>query len=140
MSPASRVVEHTVRARLIAEPPATRSLTAALRYDSADPFAVRLVFPPHIALDGGEVCWAFSRELLEEGLCHPSGDGDVHVWPWQVHRTVVELHTPEGAAVVRFGSTDLRRFLDTTYALVPRGEEQRGIDLDAGLAELLREV
>ena len=140
MSPASGVVEHTVRALLIVEPSATRSLTAALRYDRSDPFAIRIVFPPHIALDGGEVCWTFSRELLEEGLSHPVGEGDVHVWPWRVHRTVVELHTPQGAAVVRFGSPELRRFLDSSYALVPRGEERRAVDLDGGLAELLREV
>ena len=32
-------------------------------------------------LAGGPVRWTFGRDLLSGGLCEPTGDGDVHVWP-----------------------------------------------------------
>ncbi|HWM36842.1 MAG TPA: SsgA family sporulation/cell division regulator [Streptomyces sp.] len=136
----SAVFEHTVEARLIAEPPAARYFRAALRYDESDPLAVRLVFPADASLDGSEVAWAFARELLDAGLQEPAGEGDVHVWPRDGARTVIEMLSEVGVAVVEFDSADLRRFLLRSYDVVPAGREHGELDVDNGLAVLLRGV
>lgn len=135
-----KVIDHTVQAQLITNPPTTRSLTPALRYDELDPLAVRIVFPPDISLDGAEVSWVFARELLAEGLRGAAGEGDVHVWPCGLERTVIELHTGEGVAVLEFRAADLWGFLQCSYELVPAGGESARLDLDEGLASLLRGV
>ncbi|NLU75764.1 SsgA family sporulation/cell division regulator [Streptomyces sp. HNM0575] len=136
----SAVFDHTVQARLIAEPHTTRELSAALRYDDADPLAVRIVFPADASLDGAEVAWAFARELLDDGLHGPAGEGDVHVWPRDGSHTVIELLSEEGVAVVEFDSADLRRFLLRTYDVVAAGQEHGDADVETGLAALLRGV
>ncbi|MFG2141220.1 SsgA family sporulation/cell division regulator [Streptomyces sp. NPDC048650] len=134
------VIEQAVQARLIANAPRSREIPATLRYDRADPFAVRLVFPPAASLDGAEVAWTFGRDLLEEGLRHSVGTGDVHVWPCGSDGVVVEFHTAGGMALVQFEAQDLRLFLTRSYALVERGGEARHLDVDADLADLLREA
>lgn len=136
----STVFEHTVQARLIAAPTAARTLTASLRYDGADPLAVRLGFSAEASLDGADVAWSFGRELLESGLHRPTGEGDVHVWPRDGSHTVIELLSREGVAVVEFDSRELRDFLLRSYDAVPPGQELRLLDLDTGLAALLRGV
>ncbi|MDJ1136405.1 SsgA family sporulation/cell division regulator [Streptomyces iconiensis] len=135
-----KVIDHTVQAQLITRPPATRPLSPSLRYDGDDPLAVRIVFPSDISLDGEEVIWAFSRDLLDAGLRGPAGEGDVHVWPCGLERTVVELHAGEGVAVLEFRSADLWGFLRCTYDVVSAGTETAHLDLDEGIAALLRGV
>lgn len=134
------VFDHAVQARLVAEPPAARTLTVALRYDSADPLAVRLVFAADVSLDGEEVCWAFARDLLSAGMTAPAGEGDVLICPQGDGRTVIELLSEQGIAVLDFLSVDLRRFLLCSYDAVPSGHEAEHLDLEKGLAALLREV
>ncbi|GAB3656610.1 SsgA family sporulation/cell division regulator [Streptomyces sparsus] len=135
----SPLVEFPLHARLVT-PPTSRRIPAVLRYDRKDPLAVRVVFPAPEELDARDTVWVFGRELLEAGLRAPAGDGDVHVWPCGHDRTVVELHAPEGMALVEFGTLELRRFLWRSYALVRRGQEHHGLDLEHGLTELLRGV
>ncbi|MFI7387878.1 SsgA family sporulation/cell division regulator [Streptomyces sp. NPDC049813] len=133
-------LEQPVRARLItAEGPdgPERAVTVSLRYASADPLAVQLVFPAAVTLGGSDVTWEFARALLDEGLRLPSGAGDVHVWPCGRARTAVELHAPGGMAVVHFDTAALHRFLQRAYALVPAGEEDVTSVVDRALALLL---
>ncbi|MFC0599270.1 SsgA family sporulation/cell division regulator [Streptomyces palmae] len=134
------VIDQAVQARLIASVPETSAIRASLRYSRNDPFAVRVSFPPVASLDGSEVEWTFGRELLAGGLRGPAGHGDVHLWPYGPDRTVLELHAPEGMAMVQFDTSDLRRFLQRTYELVPQGCESRHLELDEDLAALLRDV
>ncbi|KUJ70767.1 regulator [Streptomyces albus subsp. albus] len=134
------VIDQAVQARLIASTPEARAIPASLRYTRNDPFAVRVSFPPAASLDGSEVEWVFGRELLTGGLRGPAGQGDVHVWPCGLERTVLEFHAPEGMAMVQFDTGDLRRFLRRSYELVPRGCEARHLDLDDDLSALLRDV
>ncbi|MGW1377763.1 SsgA family sporulation/cell division regulator [Streptomyces sp. NPDC002446] len=140
----SSVIDQAVSARLIATAPRSRVIPANLRYDRADPFAVRLVFPPAASLDGAEVTWMFGRELLEEGLYGPAGAGDVQIWPGdpagERDAVVVELHTVGGMAVVQFDMRDLRSFLIRSYEIVPKGDEAQHLDVEADLAALLREA
>ncbi|MEU6237382.1 SsgA family sporulation/cell division regulator [Kitasatospora sp. NPDC047058] len=141
-------VEETVRARLMLSSHRSARLHVTLSYAPADPLAVRMAFPAEFSLDGPEdgtvpdggedIVWVFARRLLTAGLELPAGVGDVHVRPAAGRHTMVELRAPEGTALVRFDSTDLRRFLWRTRLVVPEGEEHLHLDADRALAELLR--
>ncbi|MBD0841280.1 SsgA family sporulation/cell division regulator [Streptomyces sp. TRM68416] len=136
----SIVIEQPVEARLVAAAPRMPSIPATLHYDRRDPFAVRMTFPAPATLEGVEVCWTFSRELLTEGLTESVGHGDVRVRPYGYDRTVLEFHAPEGTAVVHVRTGEVRRFLDATGELVPVGLEHLQLDLDHDLAQLMRDV
>ena len=136
----SKVITRTVRAQLINRTPAVRPLSPALRYEAADPLAVTVVFPPEISDDGEEVAWAFSRELLAEGLRSPAGEGDIHVRPCGQGRTVIEFHAGAGVAILEFRTVELALFLERTYVVVPAGTETALMDLEEGLSVLLRSV
>ncbi|MEU6534830.1 SsgA family sporulation/cell division regulator [Streptomyces sp. NPDC047000] len=136
----STVIEQPVEARLVAAAPRMQSIPAALRYDRSDPFAVRMAFPAPATLEGVDVCWTFSRELLTAGLETPQGRGDVRIRPYGYDRTVLEFHAPEGTAVVHVRSEEIRRFLQDTGVLVPVGLEHLQLDLDQELLELTRDA
>ncbi|MEV8308527.1 SsgA family sporulation/cell division regulator [Streptomyces flavidovirens] len=136
----SPVIEQAVQARLVSSAPRTETVSATLRYNRADPFAVRMAFPPAATLEGVEVSWAFARELLETGMESRAGLGDVQVRPYGYGRTVLEFHAAEGTAMVHIRTADLRRFLKRTHALVPAGGEHLHLDVDHDLAELLRDA
>lgn len=136
----STVIEQPVEARLVAAAPRMPNIPATLHYDRDDPFAVRMTFPAPATLEGVEVCWTFARELLAAGLEGPEGHGDVRVRPYGYDRTVLEFHAPEGTAVVHVRSGDIRQFLEATGELVPAGLEHLRLDLDHGLAELMRDA
>ncbi|MGX1880848.1 SsgA family sporulation/cell division regulator [Streptomyces sp. NPDC055287] len=134
------VIEQAVQARLVSSAPRMETVSATLRYDRADPFAVRMAFPPAATLEGVEVSWAFARELLETGMESGAGLGDVQVRPYGYGRTVLEFHAAEGTAMVHIRTADLRRFVKRTHALVPVGGEHLHLDVDHDLAELLRDA
>ncbi|MFD7401539.1 SsgA family sporulation/cell division regulator [Streptomyces sp. NPDC059866] len=136
----STVIEQAVEARLVAAAPRMPSIPATLRYDTSDPFAIRMTFPAQATLEDEEVCWTFSRDLLAAGLHDPEGHGDVRVRPYGYDRTVLEFHAAEGIAVVHVRSGELRRFLQATHVLVPEGLEHAYLDLDHDLAELMRDA
>ncbi|MFF2202465.1 SsgA family sporulation/cell division regulator [Streptomyces sp. NPDC058145] len=136
----STMIEQPVEARLVAAAPRMPSIPATLRYERRDPFAVRMSFPAPATLEGVDVCWTFSRELLAAGLEGPEGHGDVRVRPYGYDRTVLEFHAPEGTAVVHVRSGEIRRFLEATGDLVPVGLEHLQLDLDHGLAVLMRDA
>lgn len=134
----SHVVEQAVQARLVASAPRMETVPTTLRYDRADPFAVSVGFPPQATLEGIEVSWAFARELLAAGVSEPAGTGDVRIRPFGYERTVLEFHGLEGIAVVHIHTAELRDFLQRTEAVVPAGREQRYLDVDQDVEELLR--
>ncbi|MEV7241996.1 MULTISPECIES: spore wall synthesis regulator SsgD [unclassified Streptomyces] len=136
----STMIEQPVEARLVAAAPRMPNIPATLRYDRRDPFAVRMSFPAPATLEGVDVCWTFSRELLAAGLEGPEGHGDVRVRPYGYDRTVLEFHAPEGTAVVHVRSGEIRRFLEATAGLVPVGLEHLQFDLDHDLAVLMRDA
>ncbi|MFF8605898.1 SsgA family sporulation/cell division regulator [Streptomyces sp. NPDC015346] len=138
----STVIEQAVQARMVASAPRMETVPATLRYDREDPFAVSMAFPPRATLEGVEVSWAFSRELLAQGVEGPAGVGDVRVRPYGFDRTVVEFHAPEGVAVVHIRTTEVRRFLERSQHLVPAGREHQYLEWDKWdeeLAALLEE-
>nr|WP_202514406.1 MULTISPECIES: SsgA family sporulation/cell division regulator [unclassified Streptomyces] len=121
---------------MVASAPQMETLPAVLSYDRADPFAVRMAFPAPATLEGSDVSWQFSRDLLAAGMEVPSGLGDVRVRPFGYDRTVLEFHAAEGIAMVHVRTADLRRFLRRAEDLVPCGDERRYLDLDRNLTEL----
>ena len=113
-------------------------LTAQLEYRAEDPYAVHATFD--VGPDG-PVRWVFARDLLDEGLVHPVGDGDVHISPCVDpvgrHTVQIELSSSEGIAVLEASAEDLLRFLEQCYRLVGPGLESLHLDLDAALVRLL---
>jgi hypothetical protein len=121
---------------LVMDDDRTLRVPSTLLYSADHPFAVTTVF----RTADGDVTWVFGRDLLDDGLIEPSGEGDVTVWP-AVHggRAVVclALASPAGSALLHLDAGALRAFLDESYDLVPMGEEGEHLDIDAALAELL---
>jgi hypothetical protein len=112
------------------------TIPATLTYSVREPYAVTAVF----RTSDGDVSWLFGRDLLEDGLAAPAGDGDVAVWPSMAHgRRIVclSLVSPSGSALLEADHERVRAFLDSSYRAVPRGAETDHLDLDAGLAALL---
>ncbi|MER6912135.1 SsgA family sporulation/cell division regulator [Streptomyces sp. NPDC000594] len=134
------MIEQAVQARLVAPAPRMETVPATLRYDSEDPFAVRMDFPAPATLEGTDITWAFGRELLATGVDEPAGSGDVRVRPYGYDRTVLEFHAREGVAVLHVRTSELRRFLRRAQGMVPAGQEYLHLDLDQDLADLLRDA
>ncbi|HEV7208216.1 MAG TPA: SsgA family sporulation/cell division regulator [Mycobacteriales bacterium] len=118
------------------------SVAADVRYDSADPYAVRVAFytGPESTQTGEVVEWTFARELLTDGVTRRVGEGDVQVWPAhgaQAQVVCLSLSSPSGTALFEVPLAQLVEFLSRTYQAVPTGHESRFVDLDAELALLL---
>ncbi|MFJ9820382.1 SsgA family sporulation/cell division regulator [Streptomyces sp. NPDC101151] len=129
-------IEQPAHARLITAEDEEVPVSATLRYTADDPLAVFVDFPPEATLGGDDVTWTFGRALLEQGLRAPAGHGDVQIWPYGRTRTVLELHSPCGLALLQFPTSALRRFLVNTYAVVAPGQEDVGAVVERGLSTL----
>ena len=111
-------------------------LTATLRYEASDPYAVEATFRA-----GDEaISWVLGRDLLSDGLQAECGEGDVRVWPTvEDSRSVVmlQLSSPDGQALLAADAGGLEAFLARTYDAVPLGYEGDHLDVDRAIAELL---
>ena len=124
------------------------AVPAALVYDSADPYAVRVRFgdagedldPPDAGPGDEGVEWLLSRELLRTGLSCPAGDGDVRVWPSRAALDVLflQLRAPSGEALFELSAAVVGDFLRQTELLVPAGEESGLLQVDDELSALLQ--
>jgi len=132
-------------------PQSWTAVPAALVYDSADPFAVRVRFgdggiddidpAPYDSPDeDGGVEWLLSRDLLRAGLTGPVGDGDVRLWPARGGLDVVflQLRAPSGEALFELSGAVVGDFLRETELLVPVGTESGALRVDDELSALLR--
>jgi len=108
-------------------------VSANLRYDVRDPYAVCISFDAGTA---DRIEWTFARELLDQGLWQPTGDGDVKIWP-RGNSVVVALCSPSGRAVLETPRAPVADFVARIQRLVPSGQESSFIDLDRELAALL---
>jgi hypothetical protein len=129
------------------------SVPAALVYDSADPYAVRVRFGDAAETadaaghsdrgdpeDDGGVEWLLSRELLRTGLSIPAGDGDVRIWPTRAAPDVLflQLRAPSGEALFEMSAAVVGEFLRETERLVPAGQESGLLQVDDELSALLQ--
>ncbi len=119
---------------------------ATLRYETADPWAVRVGFQTGANNEDGSgdgvVEWMFARQLLTDGVSRTVGEGDVRVWPSKLgreHFINLAMASPSGSALFEIDRDALVEFLQQTYLAVPTGHEDEVIDLDAELANLLAE-
>lgn len=112
------------------------ALTATLRYEIADPYAVEATFRA-----GAEsIAWVLGRHLLSDGLHRECGEGDVRVWPTVDGDTSVimlQLRSPDGCALLAADAEGLQSFLQRTYEAVPLGYEGDHVDVDTAIAQLL---
>ncbi|OKJ06122.1 SsgA family sporulation/cell division regulator [Kitasatospora sp. CB01950] len=104
-----------------------------------DPFDTAAPAAPAAPADRSvpDIEWVFARQLLSAGLDLAVGEGDVRVRPAFGMRTMVELRSPEGVALLQFARADLRRFVWRSHLAVPEGQELRHLDCDRALAQLL---
>ena len=144
-------------------PQSWTAVPAALVYDSADPFAVRVRFGDggrdDSVLDGstldgpalddtdldepdedGGVEWLLSRDLLRAGLTSPAGEGDVRLWPARGGLDVLflQLRAPSGEALFELSGAVVGDFLRETELLVPAGAESDLLQVDDELTALLQ--
>jgi hypothetical protein len=131
---------HVISARLdvgLVGPHGVTPVEAELRYDTADPYAVAIVF---MAL-GREVVWVFGRDLLLHGVSEPVGDGDVQVLPSidadGRAQVLISLTAPTGQALVEARSRDVHDFLALTAQAVWPGTEGDRLSADDAIAAIL---
>lgn len=130
-------------------PQSWTSVPAALVYEVADPYAVKVRFgdsgePEEPGFDApeddGGVEWLLSRELLRAGTSTPAGDGDVRIWPARGALDVLflQLRAPSGEALFELSAGVVGEFLRDTERLVPVGEESGRLQVDDELIALLQ--
>jgi hypothetical protein len=112
-------------------------VTANIRYDASDPYAVTVTFFTGAA---DPVRWTFARQLLTDGVEHSVGEGDVRVWP--VHSdgspvVFIALSSPSGRALFEAALADVVEFLGRSYTAVPTGAESDFVDVDSELSLIL---
>jgi len=122
---------------LLVTPSGEVPVTARLRYQPQNPWAVEIEF----LVDRDEwVTWTFARELLEAGASRPVGIGDVALWPGtddEADRIFLRTSSPHGVATFALPTDDIAEFLSGSYSAVPEGSESDCLDLDAELRTLL---
>ena len=103
-------------------------MTAELRYDSNDPYAVHATF----RAEDSQVTWVLARELMMTGLQAVSGMGDVKIQPCEQNPAAVvliQLSSPDGVAVLAASSADPRTVWTASsrasWASRPRGTAPR---------------
>jgi hypothetical protein len=136
MNAAPHVISSRVDVGLVGPQGATPA-EAELRYDTADPYAVAIVFTVH----GREVVWVFGRDLLLQGVSEPVGDGDVQVLPSidadGRAQVLVSLTAPTGQALVEARARDVLDFLALTTQAVWPGTEGDRLSADDAIAAIL---
>ncbi|MEV6877193.1 SsgA family sporulation/cell division regulator [Amycolatopsis sp. NPDC051128] len=110
-----------------------RPMPAELEYDTRDPYAVAVV----LHAGASDVRWLVGRDLLADGLLAPHGEGDVRIAPAADPAMIVmELSSPDGAAVLEAPAQEIADFLDLTYDVIPPGSEPDWFDFEVELAKL----
>jgi hypothetical protein len=112
-------------------------VAAELEYDPSSPYAATARF----IVDEATVSWTFARDLLCQGIYEPAGRGEVRVRPDlddEGHAAVlIELHSPQGVALLLAPSRDVARFLDRSTSVVRPGTESGYLDIDATIDAVL---
>jgi hypothetical protein len=112
-------------------------VTAGIRYDANDPYAVTVTFYTGAA---EPVRWTFARQLLTDGVERSVGEGDVRVWPAHTDGSpivYIALSSPSGRALFEASLADVVDFLSRSYLAVPTGAESDYVDVAAELNQLL---
>ncbi|MEU9370475.1 SsgA family sporulation/cell division regulator [Streptomyces avermitilis] len=132
----SKAVIQGVAVQLVISPTYSLSMCMSLRYEPTDPYVVRAAFFTHT---DEPTEWVLGRDLLTQGLRGSADCGDIRIWP-AVGRgdqaMYIVLGPPAGTALLEVPVQDVKAFLESTEALVPRGTESGHIEWDLELANL----
>lgn len=127
-----------IHAELLALHDGSTPVRSRWSYRADQPFTVTAAFQTE---RDRWVEWAFSRDLLVEGLRGPAGVGDVRLHPHtegELTMLVVEIESPEGYAELELEHAGVSSFLAATEQVVPFGEESDHFDVDGLIDELIR--
>jgi hypothetical protein len=127
-----------IHAELVALYDGSTPVRSRWSYRADQPFTVTAAFQTE---RDRWVEWAFSRDLLVDGLRGPAGVGDVRLHPESedgLTVLVVEIESPEGYAELELDHAAVANFLAATGEVVPIGEESNHFDVDALIDELTR--
>ncbi len=108
----------------------------SLSYSEHRPWQVSAAFDAADTSDNSPAVWVFARDLLTQGLFGQAGHGDVRVRPTGQH-IAIEFHDGPDYALITVQRAALAQFLDSTYTVVPLGDESRRMDWHEQLAALL---
>ncbi|MEU2743856.1 SsgA family sporulation/cell division regulator [Streptomyces sp. NPDC007095] len=111
-----------------------------LRYDSADPYSVFMVFD---AGSDSVIEWEFGRELLTSGRRRLTGLGDVQIWPAEIRgHGLVYMSFRSGweMFVVAASAAVVDEFLKSTFEVVPLGEERSFLSIEGFVGQLPNET
>ena len=115
----------------LSAPPEDSTVECAFRYGADDPLAVHLELRVSA---GTPITWVVGRDVLSAGVKGLSGDGDFKVWPSRAQSDApllyLRLERPRGRATFAADLTEVHRWLEHTYELVPAGEEDALLDWD----------
>lgn len=127
-----------IHAELVALYDGSTPVHSRWSYRADQPFTVTAAFQTD---RNRWVEWAFSRDLLVEGLRGPAGVGDVRLHPEAedgLTALVVEIESPEGYAELELEHASVSSFLAATAEIVPFGAESDHFDVDGLIDELTR--
>jgi hypothetical protein len=127
---------HVVTMQLVLADGTAQAVIGEFSYAVNDPYTVRAFF----SAPNSASTWLIGRELLSTGLrstiSSPAGKGDVQVWRDEdPSYALMSLDGVEGNALLATPAIALERFLASTVALVPFGDE--GALMDAELTDLI---
>lgn len=128
--------KRTLEMRLLLGPDDTVPVAGRFSYRSDRPYEVEVTF---ISRGRTVATWLFARELLLGGRHAETGEGDVRVWPSDEggqRRVHIELLTDDSVCELSVRASELSAWLAQTVAIVPPGQEDRYLDMDAHLARL----
>ncbi|MEV0369137.1 SsgA family sporulation/cell division regulator [Streptomyces sp. NPDC050636] len=130
--------KRTLEVRLLLGPDAVVPVAGGFSYRSDRPYEVEVA----LVHRGRTVStWLFARDLLLDGLSGEAGYGDVWVRPFREpdgqRRVCIDLSTDDTGCALSVCATELASWLEQTAAIVPPGQEDRYLDMDAHLARLL---
>ncbi|RSS34165.1 SsgA family sporulation/cell division regulator [Streptomyces sp. WAC08241] len=121
--PACREITWKTTAFLVADS-CRVPLGATARYRSRSPFVIELT----LHTPTGETVWQLDRDMFLAGTEGPVGIGEVHIRPAPYDQVVLRLGAPSHAALISLGRGPVMRWLNTTYTLVPAGDESSHLD------------
>ncbi|MCL3862302.1 SsgA family sporulation/cell division regulator [Actinotalea sp. K2] len=117
-------VSEAVPMHLVLSDASVLPVTAALSFGVSDPYTVRVEFSGASSTS----TWLIGRELMAHGVLAdssaPAGTGDVRIWrDDDPSYLLISLSGVEGDALLAGAAEPFTRFLASTVALVPFGEE-----------------
>ena len=120
----------------IVEPDGTAPVDVLLAYDTKDPYALTMEL--EIRDSSHPSTWVLGRAMVAEGLLVPSGLGNVQITPATPEFVLLQLGAPgEDQASLWMSLPEVEEFLENTYDVVPVGEEERWLEVDATLHRIL---